>query len=148
MNMALDLAHKAAALGEVPVGCVIVDLDFNIVAQAHNLREAQQSAVAHAELLAIEQACQKLGRWRLSDCTLYVTLEPCFMCAGAIVLARLKTVVFAAKDPKAGAVCSLAQVLTEKRLNHRCEVIQGVCEPEAAQLLKHFFRQRRGKHLA
>ncbi len=143
MAKALELARLAAQQGEVPVGAVIVDAHHKVVSEAFNLRETQQSATAHAELLAIDQACKALGRWRLYGCTLYVTLEPCFMCAGGIVLARLPRVVFAARDPKAGAVGSLANVLEDGRLNHRCVVEGGVREEEASQLLKEFFKARR-----
>ena len=143
MLEAISLAKLASEQGEIPVGAVIVDVHENIIATAFNLRETSHSAIAHAEVLVIEEACKKLGRWRLHDCTLYVTLEPCFMCAGAIVLARIPRVVFAAHDPKAGAVKSLANVLTDARLNHQCIVEAGVEENEARNLLKDFFRARR-----
>ncbi len=141
----LELAKKAYAENEVPVGAIIVDSDNQIVAQAYNLRETHQKATAHAELLAIDQACQKLSRWRLSGCTLYVSLEPCFMCAGAIVLARIPRVVFAAMDPKAGAVGSLTNVLKDQRLNHQCEIVTGIYAEESSALLKSFFKHRRNK---
>jgi len=143
MQHALRLAAQAYQANEVPIGALIVDSTGIVVAEAYNLRETVHSAVAHAELLAIEKACQKLGRWRLHDCTLFVTLEPCFMCAGAIVLARIPKVVFAAFDPKAGAAGSLANVLCDQRLNHRCELISGVCAEESSLLLKKFFKKKR-----
>ncbi|MES2616056.1 MAG: nucleoside deaminase [Bdellovibrionota bacterium] len=145
MHEALLLAKLAAEQGEIPVGALIVDASKNIIAKAHNLRETTNNAIAHAETLVIQGACAKLGRWRLHDCTLYVTLEPCFMCAGAIVLARNPRVVFAATDPKAGAVHSLATVLNDSRLNHQCIVHGGLGEQEASFLLKDFFKARRTK---
>ena len=145
MQEALIEAQKAYAINEVPVGALIVTKNGEIISRSHNLRETHQLATAHAEMLAIQQACQYLSRWRLSDCTLYVTLEPCFMCAGAIVLARIPTVVYGASDPKAGAVKSLAHVLNDKRLNHQCEIISGVCETESSALLKKFFQHQRKK---
>jgi tRNA(adenine34) deaminase len=143
MAEALSLAKQAAEQGEIPVGALIASGDGTILSKAYNLRETKNSAIAHAEILAIEQACQSLGRWRLFDCTLYVTLEPCFMCAGAIVLARLPRVVYGAQDPKAGAVKNLATVLNDPRLNHQCQVEAGVMAEEAGLLLKEFFRARR-----
>ncbi len=143
MNEALSLAKLAYIQGEIPVGAIIVNADNKIISKAYNLRETNKSATAHAETLAIEEACKKLDRWRLHDCTLYVTLEPCFMCAGAIVLARLPRVVFATKDPKAGAVGSLANVLNDPRLNHQCIIKSEICAAEASQLLKDFFKARR-----
>jgi tRNA(adenine34) deaminase len=143
MLEAISIAKQAANLGEIPVGAIVVNTQGEIISSGHNLRETKQNSIAHAEIIAIEKACEKLGRWRLFDCTLYVTLEPCFMCAGAIVLSRIPNVVFAAHDPKAGAVKSLACVLNDKRLNHRCDVIAGILELEASQLLKDFFKARR-----
>ena len=145
MSQALLLAKKAASIGEVPVGAVVVDPSGNIVGEGYNLRESHKRATAHAEIIAIDAACSHLGRWRLSDCTLYVTLEPCFMCAGAIILARLPRVVYGAKDPKAGAVHSLSNVLTNEKLNHICTVTTDVCAEESAELLKSFFKLRRTK---
>ncbi len=155
MSMALEEARKAEALGEVPVGAVVVldhDPLTNLtldepqwVSSAHNLRETAHNPVAHAELLAIEAAAKKLGRWRLSGCTLYVTLEPCVMCSGAIVLSRVDRVVYGADDPKAGAVKSLYGILSDERLNHRPEVVSGVMAPECSEILKNFFRVRREK---
>lgn len=142
MDYAIQLAKQAESLGEVPIGCVIVK-DGEIIGEAHNLRETSQRAVAHAELLAIDEACQKLHSWRLVGCTLYVTLEPCAMCAGAINLARLDRVVFGAFDPKGGCAGSLMNLLEEKRFNHRPEVVSGVRQEECGNLLRTFFRKLR-----
>lgn len=142
MRHALELAGRAAAAGEVPVGALVV-CDGQVVAEAYNLRESMPSALAHAEILAIEQATKRLGRWRLSGCTLYVTLEPCVMCAGALVQARVDRVVYGARDPKGGAVVSLFEVLSDRRLNHRPEVLGGVLEAECASILSDFFKHRR-----
>jgi len=145
MNKCIDLANIAASQGEVPVGAIIVNSLDQIIAESYNLRETEKMATAHAELLAIEKACQKLSRWRLQDCTLYVTLEPCFMCAGAIILARIPRIVFAVHDPKSGAVGSLANILNDDRLNHKCEIVSGVCAEESSHILKSFFKIRRKK---
>lgn len=145
MARCISLAKQAAAMGEVPVGALVVDNQGQIISEAYNLRETQQLSIAHAELIAIENACKNLSRWRLQDCTLYVTLEPCFMCAGAIILARIPRVVFAAHDSKTGAAGSLANVLNDSRLNHKCEVISGICAEESSLLLKTFFKIRRKK---
>jgi tRNA(adenine34) deaminase len=142
MRHALDLAERAAAVGEVPVGALVVH-ENTVIAGAYNERETIPSALAHAELTALKMACEKLGRWRLSGCTLFVTLEPCVMCAGALVQARVDRVIYGAKDPKAGAVESLYQVLADKRLNHRPEVIGGVLADECGKILSDFFRSRR-----
>ncbi len=142
MQKALELAACAADAGEVPVGAVIV-CENQIIAEAYNERETRPSALAHAEILALERATAHLGRWRLSGCTLYVTLEPCLMCAGAIIQARVDRVVYGAKDPKAGAVDSLYQVLRDERLNHRPEVTSGVMAEPCGRILSEFFRQRR-----
>jgi tRNA(Arg) A34 adenosine deaminase TadA len=140
----LKLADAAKNLGEVPVGAVIV-LDGKIIAKAYNTRESKNNPLGHAEIDVIRKAAKKLGRWRLSDCTLYVTLEPCLMCAGAIVQSRIGTVVYGAKDPKAGAVESLYAVLADKRLNHRPIVQSGVLADECTKVLKDFFSQLRKK---
>lgn len=144
MKKALECALTAAALGEVPVGAVIVH-EGQIIATAQNAREAAKDPLAHAEILAIKAASEKLGRWRLSGATLYVTLEPCVMCAGAIVNSRIDRVVFGAKDPKAGAVQSLYEILADTRLNHRPEVLGGLLKEECAQILKDFFANRRSE---
>jgi len=142
MQLALEQARLAGELGEVPVGAVVV-LDEGVVAAAHNRRELDASPSAHAEFLALEEAARKLGRWRLSDCTVYVTLEPCLMCAGLMYQARIARCVYGAADPKAGALGSLYQVTEDSRLNHTFEVEGGVCEDECASLLSTFFAQLR-----
>lgn len=142
MARTIELARQAGAAGEVPIGAVVV-CNGEIIAEAANAREASGIATHHAEVMVIDAACKKLGRWRLNDCDLYVTLEPCTMCAGAIVLARFRTVVFGAMDAKAGAVGSLYNVLTDKRLNHQPEVIAGVCAADCGKLLSDFFKARR-----
>jgi tRNA(adenine34) deaminase len=139
---ALDLARDAAKRNEVPIGAVVVK-DGAIIAAATNRTVRDQDPTAHAELLAIREASSKLDRWRLDDCTLYVTLEPCAMCAGAIVLSRLKRVVFGAWDDKAGMAGSVGDLLRHPRLNHRPEVQGGVLAKESAQLLGDFFRSQR-----
>jgi tRNA(adenine34) deaminase len=142
MGRALELAAAAAAVGEVPVGAVVVH-DGQIIAEAANQREASAVATHHAEMLAIERACAALGQWRLHECDLYVTLEPCTMCAGAIILARFRSVFFGAHDPKAGAAGSLYNILADARLNHRPIVTTGVRADECGKLLSDFFRARR-----
>lgn len=139
MKEAIVEAKKAEALGEVPIGAIIV-YNGEIIARAHNLREATQNAVTHAELMAIQQACEVLGSWRLEDTTLYVTLEPCPMCAGAILQSRIPRVVYGARDPKAGSVHSLYQLLNDPRLNHECDVIEGVLGDECGLMLTNFFK--------
>ncbi len=144
MQQALSLAAFAASTSaDVPVGAVIIDENGNVIAQAANMREAQHDPTAHAEVLAIRWAAERLGSWRLDQATLVVTLEPCVMCAGAIVLSRLSRVVFGAWDPKAGAAGSLYDLLRDRRLNHRPEVISGVREIECGQILRNFFSDRR-----
>jgi len=142
MRQALDLAREAGARGEVPVGAVAVFED-RIVGRGANAREAARDPTAHAELLAIQEAARALGRWRLAGVTLVVTLEPCAMCAGAMVLARIDRLVYAADDPKAGAAGSLMDLTGDPRLNHRFPVERGVLADEAGELLKAFFRARR-----
>ena len=142
MRNALDLAREAVRRNEVPVGAIIVS-GGSIVAAASNRTVRDQDSTAHAEVLAIREASSKLERWRLDDCTLYVTLEPCAMCAGAIVLARLKRVVFGAWDEKAGMAGSVADLLRHHRLNHRPEVKAGVLAPECAAVLTEFFQSQR-----
>ncbi|WP_059106117.1 tRNA adenosine(34) deaminase TadA [Shouchella shacheensis] len=142
MREALVLARKAEELGEVPIGALIVRNE-KVVASAYNQREADQAALAHAELLAIEQACRELGTWRLEGCTLYVTLEPCPMCAGAIVQSRIPTVVYGASDPKAGCAGTLMNLLDEPRFNHASAVISGVLGEECSEQLTSFFRSLR-----
>jgi tRNA(adenine34) deaminase len=143
MTRALDLARAAVDLGEVPVGAVVLDPLGRLLAQAHNLRETLEDPTAHAERLVLTWAARGLGTWRLEGCTLYVTLEPCVMCAGAIVLARVARVVYATNDPKAGACSSLYRILDDSRLNHRPQVQHGLFAREAGDLLRAFFRARR-----
>lgn len=142
MREALVEATKAATLGEVPIGAVIVYQD-EIIARAHNLRETTQNATTHAELLAIQQACSLIGSWRLEEMTLYVTLEPCPMCAGAILQSRIPRVVYGARDLKAGCVNSLYHLLNDSRFNHECEVMEGILAEECGIILTQFFRRLR-----
>jgi tRNA(adenine34) deaminase len=142
MRLALAHAHFALAFGEVPIGCVIVD-ENGLVAAAHNLRETRQDPTAHAEMLALAEAARRKGTWRLNDCVLVVTLEPCPMCAGAIVNARIGALIFGAADPKAGACSTLYSIPSDRRLNHVLPVVGGVCEKECAALLSNFFRRLR-----
>lgn len=142
MSRALELAREAGAAGEVPVGAVVVRAG-RVIGEGSNRTITDSDPSAHAEIVAIRQAASELGDWRLVDCTVYVTLEPCAMCAGAIVLARVPRVVFGAPDPKAGMGGSLDNLLQDERLNHRCEVVRGVRREEASKLLKTFFRARR-----
>ena len=142
MALALAEAELAAVADEVPIGAVIVR-QGQVLASAHNQREQLRDPTAHAEMIAITQAATALNSWRLEDCTLYVTLEPCPMCAGAIVQSRIKRVVYGADDPKAGAVRSLYQLLQDARLNHRAEVTAGVLAEECGQVLSRFFQHKR-----
>lgn len=135
---------KAQKLGEVPIGAIIVK-NNEVIASAHNLRETAQLPTAHAEHIAIERASKVVGSWRLEECKLYVTLEPCVMCAGAIVMSRIPKVVYGATDPKGGCSGSLMNLLEESRFNHRAEVIKGVLEQECGDLLRNFFRELRLK---
>ncbi|MFG3525250.1 tRNA adenosine(34) deaminase TadA [Streptomyces sp. NPDC047917] len=140
MRRALAEADLAARAGDVPVGAVVLGPDGALLATGHNEREATNDPTAHAEVLAVRRAAAALGRWRLTGCTLVVTLEPCTMCAGALVQSRVDRVVYGARDEKAGAAGSLWDVVRDRRLNHRPEVIQGVLEEECASLLTSFFR--------
>ena len=142
MLEAIAEARLALTNGEVPIGAVVV-WDGRIIGRGHNRREQWKDPTAHAEILAIQEAAQYLGQWRLTNASLYVTLEPCPMCAGAIVNARLKTLVFGAYDPKAGAVSSLMNLVQDKRLNHFVEVYDGICQNECSQLLREFFQDLR-----
>ncbi len=144
MRLALAEAESAAALGETPVGAVLV-IEGEVVSAAHNLRETWQDPSAHAELIAVRQASAKLGRWRLNGATLYVTLEPCLMCAGALVLARLDRLVYGCRDPKAGALGSVYDVVRDGRLNHTYRITPGVLEAECSAVLLRFFSQLREK---
>lgn len=142
MKEAIKEATKAQGLNEVPIGAVIV-YDGKIISRAYNLRESEQNSLAHAELLAIDKACRVQGSWRLEDTTLYVTLEPCPMCSGAIILSRVKRVVYGASDPKGGCAGTLMNLLEDPRFNHQCEVVKGVLESECSELLSDFFRKIR-----
>lgn len=154
MALALDEARQAAEAGEVPIGAVVVHAPIDratrrplaepaVIARAHNLRETTQSPSAHAEFLALEEAARALGAWRLPDCTVYVTLEPCIMCAGLMHQARVRRCVFGAPDPKAGACGTLYAIHGDERLNHRFEVVPGVGREESQRLLREFFAARR-----
>ena len=142
MQHALQQAQAAAAQDEVPVGAIIVH-NHQIIAAAHNQREQLHDPTAHAEMIAITQAAEALGDWRLENCTLYVTLEPCCMCAGAIVQSRIPLVVYGASDPKGGAAESLYQLLNDDRLNHQCDVVSKVMYDPCSKILTEFFRRQR-----
>lgn len=144
MREALKEAQKAAQKGEVPIGAVIVS-DSKIIARGHNLKETAEDATNHAEIIAIKKASKKLGRWRLTDSTIYVTLEPCLMCMGALIQARIERLVFGCLDPKAGACGSLYDLSHDKRLNHRIQVTKGVMANECGGGLKDFFKNLRSK---
>jgi tRNA(adenine34) deaminase len=143
MGVALDVARAALASGDIPVGAAVVDRFGNVLATGHNVRERDADPTGHAELIALRAAAAARGEWRLEECTLVVTLEPCTMCAGALVLARVDRLVFGAYDDKAGAVGSLWDVVRDRRLNHRPEVIVGVRAAESSALLEEFFERRR-----
>jgi tRNA(adenine34) deaminase len=143
MRAALQVARRAVGSAEVPVGAVILDPGGTVIGEGHNQRELTHDPTAHAEVIALRAAGASLGSWQLTGCTLAVTLEPCTMCAGAAVLARVARVVFGAWDPKAGAAGSVWDVVRDRRLNHRPEVTGGVCEAECSALLRAFFAQRR-----
>jgi tRNA(adenine34) deaminase len=142
MRLAIAEAEAALAEDEVPIGAVIVHND-RVIAAAHNQREQLKDPTAHAEMIAITQAAQALNSWRLEGCTLYVTLEPCPMCAGAILQARVPTVVYGAADPKAGAVQTLFQLLGDRRLNHQCQIVPDVLAEPCGQMLTRFFQHQR-----
>jgi len=144
MRRALDQAALAPAHGDVPVGAVVLDPEGAVLGVGHNDREGSGDPTAHAEVVALRAAAAALGAWRLTGCTLLVTLEPCAMCAGAIVLSRVTRVVYGADDPKAGAAGSLFDLLRDRRLNSRPEVVRGVLEPQCAAVLRDFFAGRRG----
>ena len=143
MTRALELAKLGASRGEIPVGAILIK-DHEMVAEGHNLTVTTHDPTAHAEVVVIREAAQKLGGWRLTECTLYVTLEPCAMCAGALVLSRVSRLVFGAADPKSGMVGSLENLAQDERLNHWIEVTGGTLADEAGELLQDFFRARRG----
>lgn len=145
MGLALDEAQKAYDIGEVPIGAVLI-MDGQVVASGHNMRESWHDATAHAEMIAIREACQKLGRWRLTGLTLYVTIEPCPMCAGALVMSRVDRLVYGSADVKAGAIESIFNIVQNEALNHSMMVTAGIRADECAQIMKDFFRQRRKKN--
>ena len=142
MEMALKEARRAYNINEVPIGCVIVQ-DDKVIAKGHNRRNIDKNVLSHAEIAAISEACKKTGDWRLEDCTMYVTLEPCQMCAGAIVQARMKTVVIGAMNKKAGCAGSILNLLQMSEFNHQCEVVRGVLEEECTNMMTSFFEELR-----
>ena len=149
MQLALAEARKAAELGEIPIGAVLADMTTGeVIAAAHNMRETWHDATAHAEVIVIREACERLGRWRLSGCALYVTVEPCPMCSGAIVNGRVDRVVYGCPDVKAGGAESIFNIITNPNLNHCAEVVSGICEEECAQVMRDFFRRRRQENKA
>ncbi|KIS03264.1 tRNA adenosine(34) deaminase TadA [Paucilactobacillus wasatchensis] len=139
MQLALTEARQAQLVGEVPIGAIVVH-DDQVIGRGHNMRERFQDVTYHAEMLAISEACAAIHSWRLEDCQLFVTLEPCIMCSGAILNARIPTVIYGANDPKAGAVASLYHLFDDQRLNHQVQVEQGIMADQAGQLLKNFFK--------
>ncbi len=145
MRLAIQEALKAEGIGEVPIGAVVMGADGKVISRAHNLRETSYDPTAHAEIIAIKKAAKKLKSWRLTGTTLYVTLEPCAMCMGAVILARVKRLVFGARDPKAGAVFSIYNIGVDKKLNHSVEVGEGILGDECARLLKRFFENIRSE---
>jgi tRNA(adenine34) deaminase len=147
MQLALDEAKKARGLNEVPIGAII-EVDGKVVSRGHNLRETNQNAICHAELLAIQHACEMLNTWRLDDATLFVTLEPCPMCAGAIIQSRIKRVVFGAHDPKAGCAGTFMNLLQDERFNHQSEVESGILQEECGAILTDFFKGLRERKKA
>ena len=148
MQLAFKQAEKAQSLGEVPIGAVIIAPDGQVIGEGFNRRELDQDATQHAEMIAIRQACSKFGTWRLIDCSLFVTLEPCPMCAGAIINCRIKNVFFGALDPKAGAAGSVVNLFEIAKFNHHPHVIRGLYREEASQMLKSFFKEIRQKQKA
>lgn len=147
MQEAIQLAKQAEELNEVPIGAVVVK-DNLVIGRGYNRREIDQNPLGHAEIMAIQEASNHLGGWRLEDCSLYVTLEPCPMCAGAIVQARLEKVIYATEDPKSGYAGSLHNTLQDPALNHQTEIVSAVCREECQGLLKDFFRQLRGRKMS
>lgn len=147
MKLALAEAHKATEIGEIPIGAVVVEQETGaVIAAAHNMREMWQDGTAHAEIIAIRTACSKLKRWRLSGCVLYVTVEPCPMCSGAVVNSRIERVVYGCPDVKAGGAESIFNIIANPNLNHCAEVVSGICEEECAAVMKNFFRNRRAEN--
>jgi len=143
MRLAIEQARIAGRMGEVPIGAVITDGEDKVVSNGYNLREAGNDPTGHAEIIAIKKAGEALGSWRLEGSALYVTIEPCLMCMGAIILARIKRLVFGARDPKAGAVFSVYEIGNDRRLNHTVEVTEGICAGECSALLTDFFKTLR-----
>lgn len=144
MEMAIEEAKNAFELDETPIGALIVH-EGKVIGRACNRRNTDKNSLAHAEIMAIDEACKHIGDWRLEECTIYITLEPCPMCAGAIVQARIPRVVYGASSPKAGFGGSVINILQMEELNHRCEVIRGICEEESSSLLKEYFKKMRQK---
>lgn len=145
MNLALKEAKKSIGIDEVPVGALIVQ-NGKVIAKAHNEREKTNDPTGHAEILAIRKACRKIGSWRLVDCTIYVTIEPCSMCAGTILWTRMAKIVYGAKDPKGGALGSSYNLFAQKGLNHQLEIQGGILENECALLVKQYFQEKRTKN--
>ena len=144
MKEAIKEAKKAELIDEVPIGCVIVK-DDKIVARGHNVRETKKTPLGHAEIIAINKASKKLGAWRLQDCDIYITLEPCIMCAGAIIQSRIRHVYYGAKDPKGGAIESSINVLEAKNINHHPEISSGLLEEECSNIISQYFKRKREK---
>ena len=144
MKEAIKEAKKAELIDEVPIGCVIVK-DDKIVARGHNVRETKKTPLGHAEIIAIDKASKKLGAWRLQDCDIYITLEPCIMCAGAIIQSRIKHIYYGAKDPKGGAIESSINVLEAKNINHHPEITSGLLEEECSNIISQYFKRKREK---
>lgn len=147
MQKAIEEAQKAAAIMEVPIGCIIV-YDNKIIGQGHNMRNTLKNPLGHAEIIAINKAAAFIGDWRLEDCTLYVTVEPCPMCAGAIIQARIPTVVFGTRNQKAGCAGSILNILQEPQFNHQVTVLEGVLQSQCSELMTQFFKQFRVKKLS
>ena len=144
MKEAVKEAKKAELIDEVPIGCVIVK-DEKVIARGHNVRETKKTPLGHAEIIAIDKASKKLGAWRLQDCDIYITLEPCIMCAGAIIQSRIKHVYYGAKDPKGGAIESSINVLEAKNINHHPEITSGILEEECSNIISQYFKRKREK---
>lgn len=141
----MEIARQGEALGDIPIGALIVDAEGEIIAEAHNVRELDKDPTGHAEVVALKRASERLGRWRMTGCTLVVTLEPCVMCSGALSLSRVDRVVYGCSDPKAGAMGSIYEVHEDRRLNHVIELVPNVLEEECREMLVGFFRSKRKK---
>ena len=144
MREAIKEAKKAELIDEVPIGCVIVK-DDKVIARGHNVRETKKTPLGHAEIIAIDKASKKLGAWRLQDCDIYITLEPCIMCAGAIIQSRIRHMYYGAKDPKGGAIESSINVLEAKSINHHPEITSGILEEECSNIISQYFKRKREK---